>query len=75
MINLKAFLSSEGSGSNGGRVFLDSSKSIWQKIVRKGHYPSPRCGAAMTTFKNKAILFGGVYDDEGKSTILLLFLS
>lgn len=45
---------------------LDLSKLCWQKITRKGDYPSPRCGAATGTYKNKVLVFGGVCDHEGK---------
>ncbi|OQS05922.1 hypothetical protein THRCLA_01987, partial [Thraustotheca clavata] len=38
----------------------------WEKLSRKGHAPSPRSGATMTVYKNRAILFGGVYDEEGR---------
>jgi hypothetical protein len=41
------------------------SRATWQKISKKGHYPSPRCGAAMVVYKNKGLVVGGVFDDEG----------
>ena len=44
---------------------LDSRKASWQKIGRKGNPPSTRCGAVMTLYKNKGLLFGGVFDQEG----------
>jgi hypothetical protein len=34
-------------------------------VSKKGHAPTPRCGAVMTVYKNKGVLFGGVFDDEG----------
>jgi hypothetical protein len=34
-------------------------------VSKKGHAPSARCGAVMTLYKNKGVLFGGVFDDEG----------
>lgn len=60
LLNLKPCLPSGKSTS------LELSKATWQKISRKGDYPSPRCGGVMTVYKNKAILFGGVYDTEGR---------
>ena len=36
------------------------------QITKKGHYPSPRCGAVMSVYKNKGLFFGGVFDDEGE---------
>jgi hypothetical protein len=59
MLNLKPCLPS-GKSTN-----LELTKAIWQKISRKGDYPSSRCGAVMTAYKNKGVLFGGVYDTEG----------
>ncbi|OQR83764.1 hypothetical protein ACHHYP_14301 [Achlya hypogyna] len=38
----------------------------WEKLSRKGHAPTPRSGATMTVYKNRAILFGGVFDEEGR---------
>ncbi|RLO01966.1 hypothetical protein DYB28_012316, partial [Aphanomyces astaci] len=38
----------------------------WEKLSRKGHAPSPRSGATMAVYKNRAILFGGVFDEEGR---------
>ena len=50
-----------GSTSTGGKASLDTTKAIWQKITRKGHFPSTRCGSSLVMYKNKAILFGGVF--------------
>lgn len=44
---------------------LSNGKPVWQKVSRKGIKPSLRSGAVMTYYKNKAILFGGVIDEEG----------
>jgi hypothetical protein len=44
---------------------VDIDKLTWQKISRKGDYPTPRCGSVATTYKNKVIVFGGVFDSEG----------
>ncbi len=60
MLPLKPCLSG-GKSSN-----LDFSKLAWQKIARKGDYPSPRCGVATGIYKNKVLVFGGVCDHEGK---------
>ena len=32
---------------------LDTSKLQWQKVAKKGHYPTRRCGATMVVYKNK----------------------
>jgi len=64
-LNLKPLLGTAGSSTSGGRVSIDTSKAVWQKITKKGHYPTPRCGAVMTVYKNKGLFFGGVFDDEG----------
>ena len=45
---------------------LKNQSPTWEKMSRKGQSPSPRSGAAMTVYKNKALLFGGVFDEEGK---------
>lgn len=58
-----------------GRVFtdcwalhlkgLESGKiPTWEKVTRKGEYPSTRSGTACTTWKNKILVFGGVEDEE-----------
>ena len=38
---------------------------VWEKCSKKGSPPSVRSGASMTVYRNKAILFGGVFDQEG----------
>ncbi|ETW02247.1 hypothetical protein H310_05799 [Aphanomyces invadans] len=45
---------------------IKSQDPTWEKLSRKGHAPSPRSGATMTVYKNRAILFGGVFDEEGR---------
>lgn len=60
MLHLKPGLSSTKSSH------LDVDKLVWQKCSRKGDYPSPRCGAVAIAYKNKALVFGGVFDSEGK---------
>lgn len=44
---------------------IDISKLIWQKIAKKGQFPSLRCGMSSISFKNKLVIFGGVFDEEG----------
>lgn len=66
MMNLKTLLTTAGSSALGGKASLDTSKAVWQRVSRKGYFPSTRCGSSMTVYKNKAILFGGVFDDEGQ---------
>lgn len=47
---------------------FDADKAVWSKLSRKGLYPSTRCGAVMTKYKsNKAVLFGGVYDEDAQA--------
>lgn len=53
MLSLKGVLSSSR---------LDVGKISWQKLSNKGAPPSIRCGASMTSYKNKGIYFGGVND-------------
>jgi N-acetylneuraminic acid mutarotase len=68
-LNLKPMLAAAGAvtaGRAGGVGSIDTSKATWQKITRKGDFPTARCGAGMTMYKNKALLFGGVFDDEGE---------
>lgn len=31
-----------------------------------GDFPSTRCGSSLVLYKNKALLFGGVFDEEGE---------
>ena len=52
-------------GAKGGLAALDLLRANWQKVSRKGDFPSTRCGSAVTMYKSKALLFGGVFDDEG----------
>ena len=57
MLSLKGVVSSQGGASR-----LDVGKISWQKLSNKGAPPSTRCGASMTSYKNKGIYFGGVND-------------
>ena len=36
----------------------------WERLSRKGEYPSERSGTACTMWKNKMLVFGGVQDEE-----------
>ena len=36
----------------------------WEKRKKSGMCPSARCGMSAVAFKNKAVVFGGVYDEE-----------
>ena len=36
----------------------------WERLSRKGEYPSQRSGTACAIWKNKMLLFGGVQDEE-----------
>jgi hypothetical protein len=61
-----------GGGGGGGKGSLDPSKATWQKVSRKGDFPSSRCGSAIAMYKSKALLFGGVHDEEG--TVFFCYL-
>ncbi|KAL7546836.1 hypothetical protein ACHAWF_010164 [Thalassiosira exigua] len=37
----------------------------WERLSRKGEYPSARAGTSCALHKNKMLLFGGVLDSEG----------
>lgn len=60
------FTSNTCAGAKGGLSGLDLSRIAWQKISRKGDFPSTRCGTALAMYKSKALLFGGVFDEEGE---------
>jgi N-acetylneuraminic acid mutarotase len=36
----------------------------WEKMSKKGEYPSQRSGTSCTLWKNKMLVFGGVHDEE-----------
>jgi hypothetical protein len=79
VLMLKPALGSTGAaaGGGGGKGSLDPSKATWQKVSRKGDFPSSRCGSAIAMYKSKALLFGGVHDEEGTLffvTCLLAYL-
>jgi hypothetical protein len=35
-------------------------------VTATGDFPSTRCGSSLVLYKNKALLFGGVFDEEGE---------
>ena len=70
-MNLRALLGSGGAGAGGGRATLDTTKAVWQRVSRKGQFPSSRCGSAAVVYKGKAVAFGGVLDNEGESNQLV----
>ena len=53
----------KGSTSDEQPAF-DVNKAIWSRVSKKGSPPSSRSGAVIVPYKVKAILFGGVYDEE-----------
>ena len=51
---------------------INSSKSLsctsppsWERITRKGEFPSQRAGLSSVLHKNRLLVFGGVLDSEG----------
>jgi N-acetylneuraminic acid mutarotase len=56
MLPLKQLVGSLNAGQN---------PPSWERISRKGEYPSPRAGSVSTVHKNKMLVFGGVLDNEG----------
>ena len=66
MLPLKALLNAgKGSGGGGGVLGGGASPPPWERITRKGEYPSPRAGTSAVMHKNKLLVFGGVLDNEG----------
>ena len=65
MLSLRGVLGVATAGATSSRSSLDVKKAVWQKVSRKGSPPSTRSGAVMTLYKNKGLLFGGVFDDDG----------
>ena len=43
---------------------FDASKAVWSKVAKKGVAPSIRSGAVIVPYKSRALLFGGVFDEE-----------
>ncbi|KAI1319979.1 hypothetical protein EDD11_002310 [Mortierella claussenii] len=46
------------------KMNTDSKLIRWEKKKKSGSAPTPRSGCAMAPYKNRAVLFGGVYDDD-----------
>ena len=59
MLPLKPLINSK----NG--PLIGTSPPSWERISRKGEYPSQRAGSACCGYKNKLLVFGGVLDHEG----------
>ena len=57
--------SSSSSSSSSTQQQLDITRAVWERVSRKGDFPSSRCGCASVLYKNKLLVFGGVFDDEG----------
>ena len=58
MLPLKSLLLDGGIAS--------STPPTWERITRKGEYPSGRAGSSSVVYqKNRMVVFGGVMDDEG----------
>lgn len=43
---------------------FDASKATWSRVAKKGSAPSIRSGAVIVPYKTRAMLFGGVFDEE-----------
>jgi len=57
MLPLKSLVAGKGGGG--------ASPPSWERISRKGEYPSARAGTSSVLHRNKMLVFGGVMDDEG----------
>jgi hypothetical protein len=55
-LNLKPLLKEDTSGPD--------SLPTWNRLTRKGEYPSPRVSASGVAHKHRLLVFGGVLDDE-----------
>mmetsp|Transcript_4199 Transcript_4199/g.6417 ORF Transcript_4199/g.6417 Transcript_4199/m.6417 type:complete len:731 (+) Transcript_4199:102-2294(+) len=60
MLPLKPLINASKSGPLSG-----ASPPSWERISRKGEYPSQRAGTSAVLHKNKLLVFGGVLDSEG----------
>ena len=60
MLPLKPLINASKGGPLNG-----SSPPSWERISRKGEYPSARAGTSAVLHKNKMLVFGGVLDNEG----------
>lgn len=48
---------------------LNGSLPVWERIRMTGIPPTPRVGFAMTAWKDRILLFGGVLDKEGAASV------
>jgi len=48
-----------------GGLLNGAAPPSWERIARKGEYPSARAGTSSVLHKNKLLVFGGVMDSEG----------
>ncbi|KAL7067449.1 kelch motif family protein [Cryptosporidium serpentis] len=58
ILDMKPFMNKKGS-------------PIWERVSRKGQFPSPRSGSSIVSYKNMAIIFGGVFDQDDSLGITL----
>lgn len=70
-MSLKPLVQAKGATAATSTAALDWGKLAWQRVSKKGEYPTARCGAVAAVFKNKALIFGGVFDEEGPRHALL----
>lgn len=70
-MSLKPLVQAKGAAAATSTAALDWGKLAWQRVSKKGEYPTARCGAVAAVFKNKALIFGGVFDEEGPRHALL----
>ena len=60
MLPLKQLIADSKGGPLNG-----ASPPSWERLTRKGEYPSARAGTSSILHKNKLLVFGGVLDNEG----------
>ena len=60
VLPLKSLLPAKGSGAING-----SNPPSWERVTRKGEYPSPRAGTSCVVHRNRMLVYGGVSDLEG----------
>lgn len=70
-LNLKPLVAAKGTSGAASTTTMEWNKLSWQRVARKGESPTPRCGAVISVYRNKALLFGGVYDMEGSRHSML----
>ncbi|KAL9185020.1 hypothetical protein ACHAXT_002797 [Thalassiosira profunda] len=52
-------------GGGKGGPLNGANPPSWERITRKGEYPSARAGTSAVLHKNKMLVYGGVLDHEG----------